>query len=513
MALALSEFIGASYRTTRSADAKCTELLRHLGFKVRYLPARLAIARSISLAEAPELLDTDDDDDEAASPIRGQQLFGEEGDAAAWLALLVQSSNQPDLSKRDIQALTAAHWRRGADLLAKDWEEANGNLGAFVLRLADLANLASEGSPSSGFGSGDGQNEAPTLSVAVVLPIGPVGEDSQTGEPVVFPVNAPGGSPHMAIMGGTNSGKTYTAVTMLRKLRGFGRVPILAFDFKGDLAEKLAPDIGAEVLAPPRIPVPLNVLAVQVADDTGIREAAGRIRESISRVKSSKISGVQSEALREAVLQVLRVRSGGQTPTLVDVAKALTVEYQRRSRKPDELTSTLNELTQFKLFDPRMSPAEFFSRSWVIKLPQDSTAEVRRLVINLTLDALDRWINSLPDSQVVEGRRAIRHVCMLDEAHVILETKLPALSNLMRMSRSKGGVVMLVSQSPDDFENADEGFLDNMGLTVAFNTQAKPGPTKAIFGQGNSLVDLNVGDALCRIRTEARTRQITAWRP
>lgn len=513
MAIALSEFVGASYRTTRSADAKCAELLKHLGFKVRYLPARLAIARSISLADSPEPLDTDDDDDEAASPIRGQQLFGEEGDAAAWLALLMQSSGQADLSKRDLQALTAAHWKRGADLLAKDWEEANGNLGAFVLRLADLANLASEGMPLDGHAGVDGQNEAPALAAAVVLPIGPVGEDAQTGEPVAFPVNAPGGSPHMAIMGGTNSGKTYTAITMLRKLRSYGRVPILAFDFKGDLADKLAPEIGADVLAPPRVPVPLNVLSVQVPDDTGIREAAGRIRESIARVKSSKISGVQSEALREAVLQVLRGRPGGQPPTLPDVARALTQEYQRRSRKPDELTSTLNELTQFRLFEPRMSPAEFFSKSWVIRLPQDSTAEVRRLVINLTLDALDRWINSLPDSQVVEGRRAIRHVCMLDEAHVILETKLPALSNLMRMSRSKGGVVMLVSQSPDDFENADEGFLDNMGLTVAFNTQAKPGPTKAIFGQGTSLVDLSVGNALCRIRTEARTRQITAWRP
>ncbi len=316
----------------------------------------------------------------------------------------------------------------------------------------------------------------------------------------------------MAIMGGTNSGKTYTAITMLRKLRSFGDVPILAFDFKGDLADKLASDIGAEVLSPPRVPVPLNVLAVQIADDTGIRESAGRIRESIARVKISKVSGVQSEALRESVLQVLRARNAP-PPTLQSVAKALTQEYQKRSRKPDELTATLNELTQFNLFEPRLSPSEFFAKSWVIRLPQDSTAEVRRLVINLTLDALDRWINSLPDAPVVEGRRALRHVCMLDEAHVIIETKLPALSNLMRMSRSKGGVVMLVSQSPDDFEGTEDGFLDNMGLTLAFGSQAKAGPTKAIFGPGASLVDLSVGEAFCRIRTEAKTRRIIAWRP
>jgi hypothetical protein len=45
---------------------------------------------------------------------------------------------------------------------------------------------------------------------------------------------------------------------------------------------------------------------------------------------------------------------------------------------------------------------------------------------------------------------------MIDEAHQILETKLPALGNLVRMSRSKGGVVMLVSQSPNDFSNEDD---------------------------------------------------------
>jgi hypothetical protein len=101
---------------------------------------------------------------------------------------------------------------------------------------------------------------------------------------------------------------------------------------------------------------------------------------------------------------------------------------------------------------------------------------------------------------------------MLDEAHVILQTKLPALSNLIRMSRSKGGVIMLVSQSPDDFEGEDEGFLDNMGLTLAFNTQAKAGPTRRVFGSGASLTDLNVGEALCRIRSEAKTRRIIAWR-
>ena len=177
------------------------------------------------------------------------------------------------------------------------------------------------------------------------------------------------------------------------------------------------------------------------------------------------------------------------------------------------MTSTLNELTQFALFSPDRPPEDFFSKSWIILLPQDSSEEMRRLIINLTLNALDRWLNALPDAPTDSGCRALRHVALLDEAHIILKTRLPALANLIRMSRSKGGVVLLASQSPDDFEGAEDSYLDNMGMTLAFNSQAKPGPTKRIFGSAHSLTGLNVGEALCRIRAEAKTRKVVLWQP
>lgn len=68
--------------------------------------------------------------------------------------------------------------------------------------------------------------------------------------------------------------------------------------------------------------------------------------------------------------------------------------------------------------------------------------------MNLVLDALDQYLNSLPDTPVDgDGSRGMRIIAMVDEAHRVLGTKLPSLSNLVRMSRSKGGAVMLISQS------------------------------------------------------------------
>ena len=510
MTIEMADLPTATFSTTRSADKSCAELTKRFGWRHRYVAARLAIARSLSLPTPPLPL-TDEEQDDMATPMRGMQLFGEGRDLATWLALITQSSGDRSMSRRSFRTLVAEHWMRGADLLKKDWEYSGDDMARFVARLAELANYPNE---SGGDNGATPAASAPTVTGEVRLSVGEVARDIRTDENVEFALNSAGGSPHMAIMGGVGSGKTRTAVHILKAMRRFGSVPLLAFDFKGDLAEGLSAAYAADVLHPPEESIPLDVLHVGSNEDTAIKTAAARIRDSIASVKSRRPSGVQSEALREAVTATLRTGATGGTITLADVARALAIEYEERGRGSDELTSTLNELTQFNLFVPDRSPADFFSKSWIILLPQDSSEEMRRLIINLTLNALDRWLNALPDAPTDDsGVRALRHVTLLDEAHVILKTRLPALANLVRMSRSKGGVALLASQSPDDFEGAEDGYLDNMGMTLAFNTQAKPGPTRRIFGSGYSLTDLNVGEALCRIRSEAKTRKIVSWEP
>ena len=509
MVVAIPDLATSTFRTTRTADDICADLTAKLGWKHRYVAARLAVGRSLSLSEQPPEL-TDEDSDDMAIPLRGMQLFGEDAQAGAWLALITEHSGEAELTKRALQALVARHWHRGAHLIGQDWDDGDRRMEGFVARLAELASFA---------GDGDRNDDTPASIVApthageVRLPVGEVARDVRTDDHVTFSLNGAGGSPHIAIMGGAGAGKTRTALHMLCTLRQHCDVPLLAFDFKGDLTGSFTESFGATSVAPPETPIPLDVLYVSSRGDTSIKTAAARIRDSIAAVKARRPSGVQSEALREAVASALR-RGTAATPTnLPDVASALELEYSDRGRKFDELTATMNELTQFTLFSPDLSPPAFFRRSWIIRLPQHGSAEMRRLIVNLTLDALDRWINSQPDAPTNDqGTRDLRHLTLLDEAHVILSTRLPALANLVRMSRSKGGSVVLVSQSPDDFEGAEDGYLDNMGMTLAFNTQARPGPTKRIFGNSGSLTDLQVGEALCRIRSEARTQKVLCWR-
>ncbi len=505
-AISADDILGLNYRTTKAADAVCSKFLERLGHKARYFGARLSLARSLSILEKPALLG---DNVELATAVRGIQLFGSGDAPKAWFALISQHAGQVFPTQRVFQRLVAAHWTRGAHLLASDWKNSSGKLDQFILQLADLASLAYETTSTQVRVE---RKISQPLSGNISLQVGPIAKDLPSGTLVEFSVNKPGGRPHMAIMGGTNSGKTYTAITMLKQLREYGDVPMLAFDFKGDLSQQLATHLGARVINPPREAVPLNVLSVSEHDDIGLKDTAGRIRESIGRVKNTKLSGIQAEALRTAVLEVLSNSQISEKASIQAIAYALEQEYESKNRKPDELSATLSELAQYNLFEYSMTPEEFFDRSWIIRLPQDTTDDVRKLIINLTLDALDRWLNSQADSEIVDNRRSIRHLTLLDEAHVILSTKLPALSNLIRMSRSKGGVIMLISQSPDDFEGEDV-YLDNMGLTLAFSTQAKPGPTRRIFGTKAKLMDLGIGQAYCRMSSETKTRKVAVWHP
>ena len=180
--------------------------------------------------------------------------------------------------------------------------------------------------------------------------------------------------------------------------------------------------------------------------------------------------------------------------------------------KEDGASATMNEICRFPLFDPSGDPEEFFRKRWLFHLTLDMDENSRGIVVNLTLDALDRYLNGLLDAPTAEdGSRRLRMFCMIDEAHRILGTKLPGLSSLMRMSCSKGGAVMLVSQSPDDFSGEADDFLNEMGLVMSFATNAQVKAVRRILGAGAKLATLRTGECYAKLRGEPAARKIRAW--
>jgi hypothetical protein len=359
--------------------------------------------------------------------------------------------------------------------------------------------------------SGELEGE-PSPAGRLAIRIGPVSEDAASGEAVTWAPNAPRGSPHAALMGGVGSGKTRSAISMLRSIREKAPVPLIAFDFKGDMNDTrnaLDQAFGATVISPPHQPIPLDILALADRSATSITLAAQRLRDSLATLKGSGFGSQQKDALADAAEQALRTRAPCR---LADLRDALRSVYAERGRKDDGAISTLNDLCRLPLFSPEMDPKTFFSRSWIIRLTQDLPDLVRICVVTLVTDALDRYLNSLPDAPTdPEGNRALRILCVIDEAHRILGSKLPGLSGLIRLSRSKGGAVMLISQSPDDFAGEDDDFLSEMGLVAAFATNANPQAVRRILGAGANLTQLRTGQAWAKLRNDTSARRIVAW--
>lgn len=515
MNISLIDLHSVRFSPSRDTDRLNDEFRNRLGVQDRYQPARLAISCSLAIPSSPPSVKK-----KISRTITGDTLFGYNEYFSVWIALIVEHSveygSDANIDKSKISELVTAHWCRGIKLMDDEWKKAEQDIYKFINRLIDVAKIPRNLPPTDTMQPTSVQGGCVSSSGKIKVPIGEISEDVASAEKIEWSLNISGGSPHSAIMGGVGSGKTRTAFAMLRSIHDQSpSVPLIAFDFKGDLgsngnsAYNINELFGACTISPPHGPIPLNVLNLHSTGKIDISNAAYRFRDAFSNLQGSRLGSRQRDAVYTAAERALKAKSPCQ---LQDVLDALTEVYEEKEMKEDGAVSTMRELCRFPLFNPELHPELFFQQSWLINLPQNVPGDSRKIVVNLILNALDQYLNSLDDTKVdVDGARDLRVLCMVDEAHQILRGKLPSLSNLIRMSRSKGGAIMLISQSPDDFSGEDDEFLNEMGLIAAFSTNASSRNVKRIFGKGANLGALKNFQCLIKQRGEQASRKIQAW--
>src|SRR6185437_15558101 len=137
---------------------------------------------------------------------------------------------------------------------------------------------------------------------------------------------------------------------------------------------------------------------------------------------------------------------------------------------------------------------------WLIDLHQ-ATETQQKLVVFLVLDAAKRHFMNQQDSPLDDQRhRSYRAIMAIDEARRVLGFKHPSLSDLIRLVRSKGVGIWLMSQSPDDFDKEQDDFLENIGLAVSFRTNATRLKTlRTVLGGDVDLSSLPAGVAVTRL--------------
>lgn len=470
--ITLENVLVSNFQTSGDADKISDEFKSKLGFTVRYRVARLAIGRSLGEPTFPT-----QNNDSSGRPLKGELLFGMD-ELPLWVALLTTNIKKHfpngELNIATLQNAVKRHWHRGVLLLLDDWAAAEGDYNKFIeiliTRRAQLPDTVVTSTASTS--SGRRQDGTGFTSQAKPVHIR-LGNELDSDEPYEWLVNGVGYSPHVAIMGQAGSGKTRTMLEALKQVHDQTNAPVILLDLgKGELAddEKLAQALNAKVLRVPANAIPLDMFyGSNLGDDSDVADTVMGFRDSFIKVISGNVGAVQKDNIKEALRSHFASK---EHITLENVKSWLKSYYEENELKTDSVISTINDLTEWGIFSANFSPSEFFSQSWIITFAHAQDT-VKNLSAYLLLDALNTWMKRLDAApQDAQGHRALRCVLAVDEARHILASKHKALSDIIRLHRSKGLVVMLASQSPDDYEGEADDYLENIGLPVCFKTNA-----------------------------------------
>lgn len=450
------------FRPALESEAFEDRLRGKLGFTAKYESARLCLGRSLAEPTSPPPVRLPAE--ERGKAIAGEYLFGEEIDL--WLSVIALdgqfgSKATPD----DFRTLVEAHWFRGYQLLQQDLEGCNDDEVRLITRLAEIL-------PASFGAARDGGGLKQGVKGEVKLTVGTVSRTFSGDQPVEFVLNGPGAAPHIALMGRNGTGKTTTGVQIARQIVSRAEVPMLFIDPKGEFVKNgvpcgpLADEFpGLRAIEVGEEPIPLEFLPDPSVGNTTITQVAMQFRDSLAMCCGHP-GDVQQDLLRSAVEKVIRHERPRDLSAVRDWYKQ---ELQNAGKKHDSIASRLNELTSLKVFSTGIHPSEFFRQSWVISLKTLGSDELKKLVTLLLLDSLRSFMLSQQDSDVSEGYRALRHLLVIDEARrILMSKKYQSLVDLVRQGRSKGEVVMLLSQDPSDFDGQADDFTKQLGTVVSF---------------------------------------------
>lgn len=501
----LNELITAGYRTDKAADDLNSELMRDLGLEVRYGPARLAIA--MSLSDKRPVYPDDIPQGDKGKEIKGAQMLGQECPGVL-VALITQHAGQP-LTKQEFQNALAAHWSRGVKMLRRTYVAAGRDYDKMLGELSERVSLPDDGGqpfPHTPPRKASHAKSAMPSHGPVDLHIGGL-MGSKQGKVAQWRINAPPNPPHIAVMGAPNKGKTRLALGFAESIRARSGCAAFVFDMgKGDIAEDsdFCRKIGVEVIACPKVPIPLDILHVADKEDNAtIQNTAARLCDSVKCVTQGAPGAVQMNRLRKVAVALIAQSEVVSIPLLRDA-------YREEYPTEDSISSALDSICAYNLFIPDHPPAEFFSRSWLFDL-HTAADDIQRFAALMILGALDRHFKQIPDAPTdSDSNRQIMGMLVIDEARKVLGFPNSALNDIIRLSRSKGGVVILISQSPNDYQNEETNFLENIGLIASYQTNATSASVRKVFGEAYPVEKLGSGECAVRISGQS-VQKVKVW--
>lgn len=184
--------------------------------------------------------------------------------------------------------------------------------------------------------------------------------------------------------------------------------------------------------------------------------------------------GIPQKNILTNVITDLFDHKNGIYPTINELFDAIGDYYNENNRKPDTLFAGIQDLTT-NIFNCNANNPSILDKSLYLNLPPALSDTLRQLVVFLLLRYFNTFFSSTNDCEPDGHIFPLRYVIVVDEAHIYLKNRnaRKALEELLRLLRSKGVIIVLLSQGVEDYKTKDFDFASQVKLAICLNVQNK----------------------------------------
>jgi len=284
-------------------------------------------------------------------------------------------------------------------------------------------------------------------------------------------------SRNIAIAGMAGSGKTQLIKDILFQISQStdSKLKFIYFDYKGEgSSEQLKPfleNTNTQFIDILNDGFNFNPLRAINLDE---RQRVFSIKAFIDTVSMFISSiGVKQKNSLQTVLTELFENHADKFPSLSDVSDALENYYNETKQKPDSMTAITKDLASGLFVESKHE--NIIEKNIYLNLPPALSDTLRQLCVFLLLRYFNFYFSSTNDAEPMGNIMPLRYIIVIDEAHVYLKNKnaRKALEDLLRVMRSKGVIVVMLSQGVEDYKTKEFDFASQVKLPICLNIQNK----------------------------------------
>jgi len=486
-------------------------------FKSEAVIARIAINYSLQLNRHFKL-NEDSILDNEGKEYKDETLYGYLGDhpnKVIYKALVEQHYNK-NLNESDFNRLIKLHLDDGLETLSKNLLDVNKGRNYhfdFLLNIVkNGVNLISGENIS--ISKPNVKKEVSSFNGLLSFSIG----KTKDGREIIIPINDLNhfDSHHIAIAGMTGSGKTELIKDILYQIKQNtnDQLKFIYFDYKGEgNADDLSSFLNATNTSFINVingEYDLNPLSyINLSNENHKLANIKSFIDAVSTI-ATQLGVRQRHILQTVITDTFHSFKNGEYPSMTNIFEGIKEYYESRDEDPDTLYSIIEDMASFIFSLNQQSGERIYDRNIYLNLPQTLSDTLRQLCVFLTLNYILEEFNNTNDTRPDENKiKPLRYVVAIDEAHVYLKNKnaRKKLENLLRIIRSKGVVIIMLSQGPEDYKTQDFDFVSQVKLPICLNINNKDiklikyfiGTPRSEIALKNSIDELEKGYGLINI--------------